>query len=183
MVLDLKDGFWQIGLTESSSNLCSFASPIGNLKFKKIPFELKIAPSVFQRFNTKYFGDIKGFIIYFDDFIIAADTKQEHDNIVEELLNRARKYNVKFNKEKIQYCKDQVTFLGHLFDQKGMSLNPSRIEAVKKLKPNNKKELQRLLGLINYLRSFIPNFSELTTPLRNLLKKDTEWQWTSSQML
>eukprot|EP00102_Acyrthosiphon_pisum_P018369 XP_008190098.1 PREDICTED: uncharacterized protein K02A2.6-like [Acyrthosiphon pisum] len=183
-VLDLKDGFWQIGLTESSSNLCSFASPLGTLKFLKLPFGLKIAPSVFQRYNTKYFGDIKGLIIYFDDFIIAADTKQEHDKIVDELLNRARKYNVKFNKEKIQYCKDKVTFLGHLFDQKGMSLNPSRIEAIKNLKPpNNRKELQRLLGFINYVRSFIPNFSELTAPLRNLLKKNTEWQWTSNQML
>jgi len=40
-----------------------------------------------------------------------------------------------------------------------------------------------LLEFINYVRSFIPNFSELTAPLRNLLKKDSEWQWTNSQML
>jgi len=95
-----------------------FSSPLGTLKLKKLPFGLKIASSIFQRYNTKYFGDIKGLIVYFNDFdfIIAADTKQEHDNIVKELLNRARKYNVKFNKDKIQYCKDQVTFLGHLFD-------------------------------------------------------------------
>jgi len=138
--------------------------------------------SVFQKYNTKYFGDIKGLIIYFDDFIIAADTKQEHDNILKELISRARKYYVKFNKDKIQYCKDQVKFLGHLFDQIGISLDPSRIEAIQNVKPpNNKKELQRLLGFINYVRSFIPKFSELTTPLRNLLKKDTEWQWTDNQ--
>lgn len=129
------------------------------LKFNKLPFGLKIAPSVFQKFNTKYFGDIKGLIIYFDDFIVAAETKEEHDIILDNLIKRARECYVKFNKEKLQYCKRQVKFLGHLFDQNGMTLDPSRIEAIQCLKnPTNKKELQRLLGFINYVRSFIPNF-------------------------
>lgn len=181
-VLDLKDGFWQIGLTEFSSNLCAFASPLGTLKFNKLPFGLKIAPAVFQKYNTKYFGDIKGLIIYFDDFIVAAETKEEHDIILDKLIKRAREYNIKFNKEKLQYCKSQVKFLGHLFDQNGMKLDPSRIEAIQGLKPpTSKKELQRLLGFINYVRSFIPNFSELTAPIRNLLKKDSVWEWTGNQ--
>lgn len=157
---------------------------MGTLKFKRLPFGLKIAPLVFQKLNNKYFGDIKGLIIYFDDFIVAAETKKEHDLILDKFINRAREYNIKFNKDKLQYCKSQVKFLGHLFDQNGMTLDPSRIEAIQKLKsPTNKKELQRLLGFLNYVRSFISNFSELTAPIRNLLKKDTDWQWTDNHTM
>lgn len=79
-------------------------------------------------------------------------------------------------KDKLQYCKRQVKYKGHLFDKNGMTLDPSYIEAIQKLKsPTYKKELQRLLGFLNYVRSFISNFSELTAPIRNILKKDSDW--------
>lgn len=51
-VLDFKDGFWQLELTESCNNLCSFSSPIGTLKFNKLPFGIKTAPMVFQKYNV-----------------------------------------------------------------------------------------------------------------------------------
>lgn len=57
-----------------------------------------------------------------------------------------------------------------------------KIEAIKNLKnPQNKKELQSILGAINYLRGFIPNLSEVTAPLRDLLKNNTSWLWTERQ--
>lgn len=177
-VLDLKDGFWQIELTNSCSNLCSFTSPLGTLKFNKLPFGIKTAPMVFQKYNIKYFGDIQGLTIYFDDFIIAADNKEEHDKILQQVIDRARKYNIKFNQNKVQYCQNKVKFLGLLFDNKGISIDTDRTEAIKSFKePTSKKELQRLLGFINYVRKFVPNLAEMSDPLRNLLKKDVEWHW------
>lgn len=44
-------------------------------------------------------------------------------------------------------------------------------------KPDNKKAVQRLLGSVNYLRKFIPNLSELTSPLRQLLQNKTVFKW------
>lgn len=79
--------------------MCSFSEPLGILKFLKLPFRLKISPSVFQKYNTKYFKDIKDLIIYFDDFIVAAETKIEHDAILKKLVKRSKKYNVRFNKD------------------------------------------------------------------------------------
>ncbi|KAK3791739.1 hypothetical protein RRG08_011532 [Elysia crispata] len=43
--------------------------------------------------------------------------------------------------------------------------------------PQNKKDLMRFLGMVSYLTKFIPNMSEATGPLRELLAKDSEWQW------
>lgn len=60
--------------------------------------------------------------------------------------------------------------------------DPEKIEVIRQFpEPENKKNLQKMLGMINYLRQFIPNLSEITSPLRELLKKDIEFQWTNIQ--
>ena len=43
--------------------------------------------------------------------------------------------------------------------------------------PESKQDLRRLLGMVNYLSHYIPNMSEITAPLRSLLKKDVQWSW------
>ena len=43
--------------------------------------------------------------------------------------------------------------------------------------PTNKKAVQRILGLINYVAMFIPKLSEVISPLRELLQKDIHWHW------
>lgn len=61
-----------------------------------------------------------------------------------------------------------------------MKPDDNRITAIKELKiPSNKKELQQILGVINYLRQFIPNLSEISSLLRELLKNNVIWQWTN----
>lgn len=177
-VLDLKNGFYHVELDKDSSKLCIFSSPFGLYRFKRMPFGISSAPEVFQKLNTKYFGDIEGLIIYFDDFFIFHETREGHDKIVAEVMKRAKLYNVKFNHRKVQYCQDEVKFLGLIFNKNGVSIDQTRIDSIANLKnPNNKKELMQLMGMINYLRDFIPNLSELTSPLRGLLKKDNEWAW------
>jgi hypothetical protein len=94
------------------------------------------------------------------------------------IIERARQFNVKFNKDKIQYKVDNVKYLGHIFSSKGCSPDPDRIRAVTSVKsPNNKKELQSILGLFNYLRPFVPKMASLTSSMRDLLKKDVTFCW------
>lgn len=57
-VFDIKDGFLQVKLDEASQNLCSFSTPFGIFKYKRLPFGLKIAAEVFQKINEQNFGDI-----------------------------------------------------------------------------------------------------------------------------
>ena len=44
--------------------------------------------------------------------------------------------------------------------------------------PHDKKGVQRLLGMVNYVSKFVPNMSEITSPQRELLKKDVIWHWS-----
>lgn len=177
-VLDLKEGFWQVELDDESSHLCTFSSPVGCWKFNRLPFGLNMAPEYFQFINNKNFGDIPGVQIYFDDLLIAADTLEEHDRILKLVVDRAKDLGVKFNKNKIQFRAESVKYLGFVFSKDGMKIDPNRIKAIVMLEnPKNKKDLQKILGMVNFFRQFIPNLSELTSSLRMLLKNDVTFMW------
>jgi len=179
-VFDLKDGSYQIKLEKESSNYCSFSSPFGCYRCLRAPFGLSSIPEIFQKLTHKYFGDIENVIVYFDDILCATNTWEEMDKTVIKVLERAKKYNIKFNASKIQFYQCEVKYLGFLFSKDGMKPDDNRITAIKELKiPSNKKKLQQILGVINYLRQFIPNLSELSSPFRELLKKNVLWQWTN----
>jgi len=178
-VFDMKDGFYHIRLDEVSSKYCSFNSIYGTYRFLRAPFGLQNIPDFFQKLAYKYFGDISGFTIYVDDILISADTIEDHDNIVNKVIQRARDYNIHFNFDKIQYCVQEVKYIEMIFNKNGMRSNPDKIQVIKELEyPSNKLELQRFLGMIGFLRNFIPNMSKLIEPLRQLLKKDNMWVWS-----
>lgn len=180
-VVDLSDGFWQVGLDDhQSTKLCNFSTPFGTYKLLRLPFWLNVSPKVFQSLLNKYFYSVEDLIIYFDDILISADTKEEHDNILNQVVQIARENNIKLNKNKIQYGMNEVKFLGFLFNEEGMH-DPQRVRVINELKdPSNKTELQSILGIVNYLRDFIPKMSEIISPLRELLKKDKIWDWNES---
>lgn len=77
-VLDLRDGYYHIKLDENSSKYCTFSTPFGNYRFLRLAFGLNVAPELFIKQNVKYFGDIEGVIIYFDDILIAAESLEQH---------------------------------------------------------------------------------------------------------
>ncbi len=58
-------------------------------------------------------------------------------------------------------------------------MDPKKVEAIKnRIFPKNVKQLQQFLGLANYYRRFINNFSKTAKPLFTLLKKDVPFSWT-----
>ncbi|GBN52471.1 Transposon Ty3-I Gag-Pol polyprotein [Araneus ventricosus] len=177
-VLDLKDGFVQIELDDKSSDLCTFSSPFGCYKFLRLPMGLSCAPEIFQKRNEANFNDIPGVLVYFDDLLIAGDTIEQHDEILGKVIKRAKELNIKFNQNKIQLKVPEVKYLGYIFTSEGMKPDPDYVQAIIDMpEPRNKTELQRILGMINYLRQFIPQASTISAPLRELLKKSTVWHW------
>jgi len=178
-LLDLRDGFYHCELDEKSCKLCTFSSPFGSYSFKRLSFGISMAPELFQKRMTKYFGDIEGIQIYFDDVLICANSRDEHDQIMMKVLDRARRLNIKFNPKKVQFAVKQVKYLGFIFNKQGVIPDPERIKTIKELSaPTNKKQLQYFVDMINYLRAFIPNLSEIITPFSELLKKNILWNWS-----
>lgn len=177
-ILDQKNSYWQVPLDSESSFLCTFNTPFGRYRFTRMPFGISSASEVLQKRNYSTFGDIPGVHILADDMIIAAENEAEHDATLIKVMNRAKEENVRFNPVKMQFKVKEVKYLGNIITAEGLKPDDTKIAAILKMPdPECKQDLQRALGMMNYLSQFIPNMSTITTPLRDLLKKDSQWQW------
>ena len=177
-VIDMKDGFWHVRLSEKSSYLCTFHTPWGRKRFMRMPFGISSASEVMHKRNEQTFSDIVGVHIIADDMIIAASDEIDHDEIVRKVMQRARDKDIRFNRGKVQYKVSSVTYMGHIAGADGLSVDPAKVEAIVGMpKPACKADLQRLKGMVRYLAVYIPNESAITAPLRMLLRQDVEWDW------
>ncbi|UYV61625.1 K02A2.6-like [Cordylochernes scorpioides] len=180
-VLDAKSAFWQIKLDEKSSSLLTMATPYGYYRFHRLPFGICSAPEVFYKKMQSMFTGIEGVKVYMDDIIIYGNSLTEHNSRLITVLEIARKNNLKFEFNKMQLAQEKVKFIGHEISKNGISADPSKLEAIQKIKrPMDKTSLQRFLGTVNYLAKFMHNLADKTVLLRQLLKKNTLWTWNEA---
>ena len=93
-------------------------------------------------------------------------------------MQTACKYDLVFNPQKTHVKAQAISSFGCLYDANGVHQDPGNVDAVHTLPaPTNITKLQEFLGLVTYLSPFIPGLSTLTTPLQELLKKDTDFIW------
>lgn len=84
-------------------------------------------------------------------------------------------------KRKTIYLKGVFHF--HIFSADGVKPDPTKVQAVGNMEePKNRKDLERFLGMCNYLSKFIPNYSIITEPLREIMKKNSSFKWDCNQV-
>jgi hypothetical protein len=111
--LDAASGFWQIQLDEESANLTCFNTPFGRYKFNRLPFGITSATEVFQRAMEEIFGDIEGCEVIVDDILVWGKDDDEHDRRLVQVLERARKVNLKLRQEKCTIKTKKLVYIGH----------------------------------------------------------------------
>lgn len=156
--LDANMGFWQIPLTEDSAKYTTFITPFGRYYFKRLPFGIASAPEHFQnRMATEVTEGLEGVVCYMDDVLVWGQTQEEHDAHLHAVLERIQKAGIALNVGKCDLSKQEVTLLGHVISASGISPDPSKTEAVRKMgEPTNVSELRSFLGMVNQLGKFIP---------------------------
>ena len=99
-------------------------------------------------------------------------------------MKRCREKGIKLNPDKMDIGQKEIPFFGHLLTDKGLKIDPSKVKAIEQMpSPTSKSELETVLGMITYLQRFQPNLAEMTSPLRNLLKKGVEFVGDSQHEL
>ena len=90
--------------------------------------------------------------------------------------------NLNLNKEKLQLREAKVPFIGHITSDQGLLVDPEKTRAIADMTvPTDKAVVHRLLAVVQYLGKLLPQLSDLTKPLRDLLQKDVEWWWGDAQ--
>ena len=180
--LDAQSGYWQLKLDEKSSYLTTFNSPHGRYKFNRLPFGLVCAQDYFQMKMDEIFEDIPGVTPLVDDVLISGSTREEHDRTLRKALERAKERNLKLNPDKLTVGVQEVEYFGHLVTSEGLKPDPAKVKAIIDMPPpKDKKELHTILGMITYLAKFAPSLSEMTKPMRDILKEEFEFVWEKPQ--
>nr|KYP44432.1 Retrotransposable element Tf2 [Cajanus cajan] len=118
--------------------------------------------------------------VYIDDIIVGSKQKGDHLSHLKLSFERMRRYGLKMNPLKCAFGVSAREFLGFVIHQKGIEVNRNKTKPIMETKPpSNKKELQYLLGKVNFLRRFISNLSSKTKVFSPLvrLKKEQEFRW------
>ncbi|GBG82951.1 hypothetical protein CBR_g36477 [Chara braunii] len=117
-------------------------------------------------------------VVYLDNILVFSKTLEEHEGHLRQILSKLRESNFKINPKKCEWAKTQVLYLGHVLDDDGIPPEDSKIPSIRDW-PTPKKltELRSFLGLANYYRKFMRNFSTIAAPRRRLLKKEAIWKW------
>ena len=121
---------------------------------------------------------LNGVAAYLDDLIITGKTYDEHIENLTALFRRLDEFGFRVKREKCEFFKNSVEYLGHIIDKHGKRPSDTSIDAIKRLpKPTNLRELQAFLGKINYYGRYIARMSDKAAPLYAMLKKDVAFNW------
>ena len=179
--LDGTSSYLCIILDYESSLLTTFNTPWGRYRFIRLPFGLACSQDIFQRMIDQILEHCEGVIGIADDVVVHGKDDEEHDRRLHNLMRVAREHGLVFNREKCDVKTTSVTFFGTVYDKDGAHPDPKKVEAIHKMPPPEEpQELQKFLGMTTYLPPFIPSLSTFTTPLRELLWKDSEFTWNDS---
>jgi hypothetical protein len=165
--LDLKDAFFRINVPAKFRALTAFMVGKQAYQFRKMPFGLKTAPSTFQRFmDWGLSAFLEWATWYIDDILICAETLPQL-RTRERMVRRAlARMGCEINEKKSETEKRQLIFAGiHIFGE-GVGPNVEKLAELNALAPpSTKEDAQSALGLVSYLRDFIPLTAHFTSQL------------------
>ena len=120
----------------------------------------------------------KTLLAFLDDVLIMGKSFDDH---LDAALKRFRKIGLKLKPKKCIFFQKEVEFLGRLISNDKLSVTDADIQSVALWPvPACSKDVERFMGLANYHRSFIKNFSQLADPLYRVVGKK-KFQWTDEQ--
>ena len=180
-IADFNKGYWMVELDPESRKYTTMALDIGRFQWTRLPMGSIVAQDVFQRKLEAIFLDVPEVTGIADDMVIYGKTNLEHDRHLVNFLDICRKNTLTLNPDKMQFRLPQVSFFGHQWSAKGLSPDPKKIAVVKRMDlPRDVDTMRSFLGLVNYLNRFSPCLAELSEPLREICRQDTEFKLTKS---
>jgi hypothetical protein len=182
--MDGNAGYNQIFMAPEDIHKTAFRVPgaVGLFEYVVMTFGLKNAGATYQRAMNYMFHDLIGKLveIYIDDVVVKSASAEGHLGDLQRVLERTRKFGLRMNPKKCAFGVSAGQFLGFLVHERGIEIGLKSQEAVKTMvPPTTKKELQQLIGKINFVRRFISNLLGRIEPFMELvkIKANDEFCW------
>ena len=179
--LDITSAYNQIPVREEDIPKTAFVTRHGLFEYRTMAFGLTNAPATFQRAMEIALSGLQWTtcLIYLDDVIVFGRTFEEHKQRLADVLRHIHKAGLKLKPSKCQLFRPRVQFLGHIVSGEGIQPDPGNIAKVSNWPvPRHATDVRAFLGLGNYYRRFVRDFSKRVRPLVKLTKKDCPFKWT-----
>ena len=180
--LDMRHAYEQIPLDEESQKYVTINTHRGLFAYQRLPYGVASAPGIFQRIIESLMKDIPKTMVYLDDILVAGSSHQEHLQTLELVLSRLEESGFCLKREKCEFLKSSVEYLGHKIDATGIHAAGKTLNAITRAPaPTNITELRSFLGMINHYGRFLPGLANTLAPFHHLLKKDVKWKWAKEE--
>jgi hypothetical protein len=183
--LDNRSGFYSLTIDEGSRDVTAVTSSRAHYRFCRLPLGLKISSSIYQLSLSNLLADeldSNRCLLYQDDLIIHTQNWTQHKKLMADIFSKYDRARLRFNSAKSQICASRVSYLGFTFDETGVRISEDRAKVIQNWPvPQNPRQVRTILGAANYVRRFVPNFSQLTSPLRQLTLQDVKFHWGPEQ--
>ena len=179
--LDLSKGFWQVPYTEESKKATAFLYQGKQFCFGRMIMGHKASSAKFTRMMQKLLGTlpIEQVIFFIDDLFLSSSTVSEHLERLNHLLTRLRTAGLKVSPDKTELLRKKVEFVGVSVSEEGIQITEDRVKDLLQLRsPTSKKEVQKTMGAMNFVRKWIPGYSAISRPIHASIRGDGKFHWT-----
>ncbi|WVZ84235.1 hypothetical protein U9M48_031287 [Paspalum notatum var. saurae] len=169
--IDLRSKYYQIKIRDEDIPKTAFSTRYGLYEYLVMSFGLTNAPAFFMyMMNLVFMNELDKFVVVFiDDILIYSKNEEEHGEHLRIVLARLREHKLYAKFSKCAFWLREVSFLGHILSEKGVALDPSKVEDVLNWKqPETVTEIRSFLSLAGYYRRFIKDFSKTAKPMTSL---------------
>jgi LPS O-antigen subunit length determinant protein (WzzB/FepE family) len=130
--------------------------------------------------NKVFMEELDRFVVVFiDDILIYSEIVEEHEKHLRIVLERLRQQKLYAKFSKCEFWMEKVAFLGHVLSAEGITVDPSKVVLVTKWEQTlNVTDVRSFLGMAGYYRRSIENFSNIAKPMIELLKNNTNFEWS-----
>ena len=182
--IDLRQGYFSVGLQEESRPYTAFSSKSRHFHFRRLPQGYINSGAAFTYSLSRIFAKElrSNLCLYVDDLLTFHNDINAHLDFLAVLFEKFREFNIRVHPGKLHLATSSTSYLGFSLDQNGYGIDHSRCKVVKDFpRPKTVKEVKSYLGLTQYYRKTIQNFSLRSAPLRELLRKNVSFHWGSEQ--
>ena len=148
----------------------------GSFEPTVIFFGLTNSPAIFQVMINDLLRDLvveEKIAVFIDNVMIAMETEEGHDEIVEEVLRRLEENDLFIKPEKCVWKVREVGFLGVVIGEDGARMEKEKVQGVVEWPMlKSVKDVQKFLGLANYYRQFVKDFAKIARPLHEVTRKE-----------
>jgi hypothetical protein len=181
--IDLRSGYHQIKIRAEDIPKTAFTTRYGLFEYLVMSFGLTNALAHFMYLmNSVFMPKLDKFVVVFiDGILMYSRSMEEHEEHLQIVLQWLQDHQLYAKFSKCEFSIKEVPFLGHVVSPEGITVDPGKVKEVLEWKlPTTVSEVQNFLRLAGYYCRFIPNFSMITKPITELLKKGNKYLWSEA---